>query len=570
MIVPVLWVSRHPEILARGYADQGFLEAMLRRSVWTPSDPITFEHHEVRSDFPDVPGAFVVLPARHHANVEDVRWFTRELDRLEWSVVLLSGDEEWAFPWKNVRETDRRRVWTMQPVPPHARLSGMIPGGWYPGTDTAMAAEREAADDRPLDWFFAGQVTHERRQLCVSQLRVMPKERAVLHETDGYLRGMPQSEYWHLMAGTKVVPSPSGPCTVDTARPLEALEAGAIPVVDLLRPKDPQFDYWKLVFGEDCPLPGIRQWSAFPSILDEALEGWPANANRIFAWWQGWKRDITYRLDDQLRDVAETPRQQVEPDDAITVLVTTSPIPSHPWTGVIEETIASVRAQLPRAEILIGIDGVRPEQEHRRDAYDEYTRRLLWLTNNAWSNVLPVLMPEWQHQAATTRHLLELVRTPQVLFVEHDTPLVGHIPWRGISAVVGSGQANVVRFHHETTVLPDHHRVIAGMVDIAHEKTDTGSWTVPLRRTSAWWQRPHLALTRFYREKVMAHFNDDSRTMIEDVLYGVLHTAVADDETAWWDWRVYVYSPPEGDMKRSTHLDGRADDPKYPMWNPAG
>lgn len=564
MNVPVFWVSRHPEILARGYADQGFLEAMLARRIWTPADAITFEHHEVRGDFPAVPGAFVVLPARHHAGDTDVAWFLEQIDRLDWSVVLLAGDEAWEFPWQRVTETDRRRVWVMQPIPQQAHL-GMIPGGWYPGTDVAMAGEAERAEERPLDWFFAGQVTHPRRERCVKALRRMPQDRAVLHETDGYLRGMPQPEYWRLMAGAKVVPCPSGPCTVDTARPLEALEAAAVPIVDLIRPGDvSQFNYWTLCFGEDCPLPGISDWNQFPELLGEALAEWPANANRLSGWWQGWKRSITRQLDEDLRAVAAQPPDLSNPDDVITVIVPTSPIPSHPSTEVIDQTIASIRAQLPLAEVVIAIDGVRPEQEDRSADYQEYVRRLLRRTNFDWHNVVPVVLPGWGHQANATRAALELVASPLVLFVEHDTPLVGEIEWRKLCEFVASGQANAVRFHHETSIL-DVHRSI--MFDDQPQRVQVGQHVVRARRTKAWWQRPHLASTRFYRERIMPIFGEDSRTMIEDVVYGLMSRDCSDyGEAGWWDWRVWIYTPEGDSIKRSTHLDGRGDDTKYEMW----
>ena len=88
---------------------------------------------------------------------------------------------------------------------------------------------------------FAGQVTHVRRQQCVAELDTLPN--GYLYRTNGYLQGMPQSEYWHLLAGAKVVPCPSGHCTTDTARTFEALEAGAVPISDLLTPRGDDYDY---------------------------------------------------------------------------------------------------------------------------------------------------------------------------------------------------------------------------------------------------------------------------------------------------------------------------------------
>lgn len=560
--VPVLWVSRHEDILARDYADQGLLEAILRRDIWSPPDAIHFDHHEVRGDFPDVEGALVILPARHHASPEDVSWFKAQLDRLSWSVVILAGDEEWAFPWREIPETPTRRVWTMQPIPEHADISGTLPGGWYPGTDTELWKHRPNV--RSLDWFFAGQVTHERRQQCARVLRhlqTLNPTQGYLHETAGYLQGMPQASYMTHLADAKVIPCPSGPCTVDTARTFEALEAGCVPVCDTRRPNDKApFDYWVLLFG-DHPLPTVQDWSEFPDVMKSVLADWPATANKCNAFWQGYKRKLARQLDSDLRAVCGAPASKADPNDLVTVIVSTSPIPSHPSTEIIEETISSIREQLPTAEILIAVDGVRPEQQHRKADYDEYVRRLLWISNFEWHNVLPVVMDEWVHQAGATSKVLDLVESPLLLFVEHDTPLVGEIPWMPLCFLVGCGEANLVRFHHETTILPVHRHLMLGDPYDFHAGAEGSARIVA---TCAWWQRPHLASTRFYRE-VMENFDPESRTMIEDVLYGIATSAYLDHgEAGWDDWRLFIYAP-VGDMKRSTHLDGRDTDEKYPM-----
>jgi hypothetical protein len=36
-------------------------------------------------------------------------------------------------------------------------------------------------------------------------------------------------------------------------------------------------------------------------------------------------------------------------------------------------------------------------------------------------------------------------------------------------------------------------------------------------------------------------------------------------EEGWRDWRMAIYHP-EGDIKRSLHLDGRSGEPKYKMY----
>lgn len=553
MRVPVLWCSKHDEILARGYADQGFLEAVLDRTVWTPQDPITFDHHEIRDDFPDVPGAVVVINCRTHASAEDVAWFTGQLDRLAWAVVLLCGDEEWVFPWWEVPETDTRKVWVMQARPEHEGLSGFLPGGWYP--DTPAYLRLANSDERPLDWFFGGQVNHSRRQACVDVLRGLPNGQLVT--TKGYLQeAVPKADYFRFMAAAKVIPCPSGPYSVDCARTFEALEAGCVPVADTVTARAGAFDYWALLFREEPPFPRISDWSDFPQVLATQLAGWGERSNRTFAWWQQQKRRLARQLDRDIRAVAHAPSTSCAPDDMVTVLVTSSPVPIHPSTEHIEQTIESVREQLPTAEIVIVCDGVRPEQEDRREDYTEYVRRLLWLCNHHWSNVVPVVLDDWQHQANATRAALELVETPLVLFVEHDTPLVGEIDWEGLCHLVTGELADAVRLHQDVDINPDHEVV---MVDHDTYLVDG----IQARRTAAWWQRPHLAKTSLYRDRILPLFDESSRTMIEDALYPVIW--VDYKINGWGNWRLWIYTP-DGDMRRSGHLDSRGDDPKYEMW----
>lgn len=559
-MIPVLWISRHDHILSRGYADQGLLEAVLDRTLWTPPDPLVFAHHEdvgrAGGGFLAVEGAVVVLPARHHASEDDVSWFLAELGRLRWYVVILSGDEEWVFPWQSVPRDERRKVWVMQPRPEHADLDGLIPGGWYPGTREGLAGV-DPGSDRPLDWMFAGQITHKRREQMAQALRDLP--RGLYHPTKGYLHGMPREAYLRHLSEAKVAPCPSGPMTVDTARPLEALEAGCVPVVDTVTPRGETYDYWSLCFGEDCPLPRISDWQTFPAMLRAELARWPDNANRLSAWWQDWKRHIALQLERQVREAAECPLDAQEPDHLVTVVVTTSPVPSHPATDHIEETIRLVREQLPEAEIIIAIDGVRPEQQDRAPAYSEYVRRLLWLTNHRWRNVVPYLSDRWLHQAVLTRKALSLVHTPLVLFVEHDRPPVGDIPWRPLCQAVLTDQIRVARLHAEAEIHPEHRYL---MLDVEPRMVEG----IPLRRTGAWWQHPHLVRTEVYREWLTQHFRPGSRTMIEDRMYSLVESAWRDDGEQGWDrWRLAIYQP-VGDIKRSTHTDARATDPMYPMW----
>lgn len=241
----------------------------------------------------------------------------------------------------------------------------------------------------------------------------------------------------------------------------------------------------------------------------------------------------------------------------ITAIVPTSPTPHHPEIDHLAWTVTSIRHHLPDAEIIVCADGVRPEQANLKPAYDEYLRRVIWACQREWAGVLPVLCDEWGHQANTARRALAEVRTPLVLFAEHDTPLVveREIDWDAISSVLHAGVANVMRLHHEASILPSH----------AHLMLDRRDQGLPWLRTVQWSQRPHVARTLWYQNTLDRYFTPKSRTMIEDVIHGVLHSAWLDHgEAGWEEWRTWLYAP-EGSMQRSIHLDSRGDAPKFAM-----
>lgn len=247
------------------------------------------------------------------------------------------------------------------------------------------------------------------------------------------------------------------------------------------------------------------------------------------------------------------------PDDLISVIVSTSVVPSHPSTERIEETLGMIREQLPSADILIACDGVRPEQEHRLEAYGQFLQRLLWKCNFDWHNVLPVVCDEWVHQAETTKAALKHVRTPLVLFVEHDRPPIGDIPWEAMCRAVQTNEVNLIRLHPEAEIHPAHKHLMLKRKQVEG---------IPLLQTYAWWQHPHLVRADWYRQILEAYCPPTDRTMIEDRLYGLVESAFVDHGTVGWGkWKLWIYAP-AGNIKRSTHFDAREDDPKWPSTPP--
>lgn len=346
----------------------------------------------------------------------------------------------------------------------------------------------------------------------------------------------------------------------DSFRLFEALETGCIPIVDAASGKEDFPEFWEKIFGPDRPLLEVIDWKRAPSVASNALKNYTEEVNKVFGWWQHYKRNLAYKLRDRVNELSGHGGQG-ELSDRITILMPTSPIKSHPDTRVIEETIESVRAQpeLKDAEIIVMLDGVRPEQRHRCADYEEFCRRLLWLCNNQWRNVIVQRHDEHMHQGMMTKVALNtMVQTEMILFVEQDTPICDHIEWEGMAEAIRTKAANAIRLHHEALILPDHEHLMIGKA-----LTRGG---IRMRRTQQWSQRPHLASTEFYRWMIDTYFGNESRTMIEDVMYSVLETHYREKEMEGWDkFRLWIYTPKTDSIKRSYHTDGREGESKYTM-----
>lgn len=229
--------------------------------------------------------------------------------------------------------------------------------------------------------------------------------------------------------------------------------------------------------------------------------------------------------------------------DNITVLIPVSPIPSHPSTEVLDQTIASIRERLPDSEIIVMFDGLPAWSSEYKTAYDKFTQDMLCKINQM-GNAVPLVFEHHSHQSLMLKKAMELVRTPLILWSEQDTPLHDEIPFDKLSEVVLTGYANVIRFHHEASILPDHQHLMLDQepIDILGQ---------PFLRTRQWSGRPHLASTKYYRDIVAKYFDDQPR-FIEHIMYGL----VAEGGDNYDEHRLHIYAP-SGTLVRHKHIDGR-------------
>lgn len=284
--VDVVWKSYHePEIIARGYWDQGLLEEFF-------SGP-NYSHH---TEFDEVAGgAVVVINGRTH--VDDVPQLNKDLANLSWCLLMVTGDEEALFPWRTVQNVLMRR-WIQMPRNEHEH-EHLLPNGYRPQTRRLLREIKRPV--RTNDWMFAGQANHPVRQECVDALRQMSG--GLLIETEGFGReNLPYPDYVACMSVTRVMPCPSGVSTPDTFRVYEALEAGCIPVVDAYSDHFNDHRFWARVLpGVDLPM--VYNWAEFPAVCEMLTADWTWHSNRIFSQWLNYKYDLQMRIERDIRDL---------------------------------------------------------------------------------------------------------------------------------------------------------------------------------------------------------------------------------------------------------------------------
>ena len=246
-------------------------------------------------------------------------------------------------------------------------------------------------------------------------------------------------------------------------------------------------------------------------------------------------------------------------DADVTVLVASSPILSHPSINILEETLASIRFHFPEAKIVVMLDGLREEQVAWREQYEEHKRRVAWSCENVWKNTMALPFDQHSHQSGMTRCALEFIITPLVLFVEHDTPLcTKEIPWEELAGMITWGDCNLVRFPPDAETAKE----FAMQPYHTHLMLDKqGVWLnsigAPVIRTVQWSQRPHLVSSDFYRRVLRENCSENSRAFIEIVLAHPVGTA------PWEDYKLVIYAPPVGSIRRSYHLNGRSTAPHF-------
>jgi hypothetical protein len=185
--------------------------------------------------------------------------------------------------------------------------------------------------------------------------------------------------------------------------------------------------------------------------------------------------------------------------DKLTIITTTSPIPSNPSTQMLKITQSSL-FQIPAlrgCKKIIVFDGVPYPQRYRALAYELYIRNVEKLTqeNPLFFNTTLVINKEHKHLANSLKEAFKLVETPYVFVHQHDFSLIR--PFDVVN-LIRSMDENPNLKHIRLNRLYNFANYWDGDID---EVVIGGSYA-PLTRTFGWSDNDHFARTDYYRNFV--------------------------------------------------------------------
>lgn len=152
------------------------------------------------------------------------------------------------------------------------------------GSDQLLSDHRLAASERPYLWSFVGKPVGSRPEMLRELAPVRPSYVFVPGWGGGDERDrIGYSDYQSLLADSTFAPAPMGNVMLETHRIYEALEHGAIPIIE----RRSLIDYFSNLFGRH-PLPTVSSWSRARDMMQDwrrrpaAVDGLQVE---ILYWW---------------------------------------------------------------------------------------------------------------------------------------------------------------------------------------------------------------------------------------------------------------------------------------------
>jgi hypothetical protein len=270
----------------KGFPDEkwdfGFLQEALTRN-----------HIEVIQTrvLPELDRAFVVAAGFEWTGLEDV--LNKNLSKIKRVVLFITADELGAFNVDKISHPNVE-IWVQYPYPRHQAYN-KLPVGFPNHKDNVIPDYSE----KTTDVYFAGQITHPRREQLANALKRLSS--TVYRLTEGFTQGETSKNYYKLLASSRFAPAPAGNASIDSFRFYEGLEMLALPIADNISSVGEAYGFWDILF-KDMPIQQIKNWNRLRLVIPELLEEYPANMHKAVSWWIKQKRDFAYKIMEQINE----------------------------------------------------------------------------------------------------------------------------------------------------------------------------------------------------------------------------------------------------------------------------
>jgi hypothetical protein len=158
--------------------------------------------------------------------------------------------------------------------------------------------EIKPAADRRFIWSFAGNLSSTRRTLVQTLTGVVPNHVHITGSRGQSNTWLGPEEYLKLLGDSVFVPCPMGNVNLDSFRLYEALDCGAIPIVE----RRPWLDYFTDLFGPH-PLPSVNNWTQARSLVNSLVSD-PVRLKdkqvEIQNWWRHTEAQFSNQIESAL------------------------------------------------------------------------------------------------------------------------------------------------------------------------------------------------------------------------------------------------------------------------------
>jgi hypothetical protein len=238
------------------------------------------------TELPSVERAFVVVPGPQNIDYEDK--ISEELNKINRVVLFITGDESATFDINRIKHKNIE-VWVQYPHKKHAQYNKLALG-----VPQHLSKNLPQYQDKSYDVFFAGQITHQRRQQLAEIMSSVPN--SFYKPTTGFAEGLKPKSYYDAMSISKIVPCPSGAEVIDSFRFYEAIEMLCLPIGDRIDSKGINTDFFNFVFEDRHSIRSVENWQHLHDLLPDLLKNYQSEMHKIVCWWIKYKRDLSIEV----------------------------------------------------------------------------------------------------------------------------------------------------------------------------------------------------------------------------------------------------------------------------------